>query len=82
TSLLIIAAKSLIGFIGDLSSQKMDWILLISVTAMAILGIFIGNQLSRKISSQHLKKAFGWFVLAMGIYIIVKELFFPAVNQH
>jgi uncharacterized protein len=76
TSLLIIAAKSLIGFTGDLSHYKMDWQLLLIVTGLAIIGIFIGNQLSHKISGEKLKKGFGWFVLVMGIYIIVKELFF------
>lgn len=73
TSLLIIAAKSLIGFLGDLSQQKMDWMLLLLVSGMAIIGIFIGNSLSKKIDGQKLKKGFGWFVLAMGIYILLKE---------
>lgn len=77
TSLLIIAAKSLIGFTGDLSNYKMDWQLLLIVTAIAIAGIFIGNSLSKKVDSNKLKKGFGWFVLVMGIYIIAKELFFP-----
>jgi uncharacterized membrane protein YfcA len=78
TSLFIIAAKSLIGFIGDLQgSQVIDWKLLGSFTAFAIAGIFIGILLSKKIPGDKLKKAFGWFVLVMGIYIIVKEIFFP-----
>ena len=77
TSLLIIAAKSLIGFTGDLSNYTMDWKLLLPVTALAIAGIFIGDALSKKIDGNKLKKGFGWFVLVMGIYIIVKELFFP-----
>lgn len=81
TSLLIIAAKSLIGFTGDLGNSQMDWPLLLVVTALAIAGIFIGNGLSRKISAASLKKGFGWFVLAMGIYIIVKELFFSATTS-
>src|SRR5204863_6198719 len=75
TSLLIIAAKSLIGFIGDISNYKMDWSLLIIFTAIAVTGIFIGNLLSNKIDAGKLKKAFGWFVLVMGVYIIIKELF-------
>ena len=75
TSLLIIAAKSLIGFTGDLGKQAMDWPLLLSVTALAILGIFIGNALAKKVSAKSLKKGFGWFVLVMGIYIIVMEVF-------
>ena len=77
TSLLIIAAKSLIGFTGDLGKETMDWTLLLTVTALAIAGIFIGNKLSKKVSADSLKKGFGWFVLVMGIYIIIKELFFP-----
>jgi uncharacterized membrane protein YfcA len=75
TSLLIIAAKSLFGFIGDLHHQTMDWKLLFSVTALAVTGIFLGNALGKKVSAVQLKKGFGWFVLVMGIYIIVNELF-------
>ncbi|HLF47203.1 MAG TPA: sulfite exporter TauE/SafE family protein [Chitinophagaceae bacterium] len=75
TSLLIIAAKSLFGFLGDLSHYILDWKLLIIVTFLAMAGIFIGNALSNKIPGEKLEKGFGWFVLVMGIYIIVKELF-------
>ncbi|MEN9497502.1 MAG: hypothetical protein RL750_401 [Bacteroidota bacterium] len=75
TSLLIIAAKSLIGFTGDLMSGKaMDWTLLGSVTLIAIAGIFLGNALSRRIDGAALKKGFGWFVLIMGSYILLKEI--------
>ncbi len=76
TSLLIIAAKSLIGFTGDLGHYTMDWKLLGIVTTLAIIGIFIGNILSKKVDGDQLKKGFGWFVLVMGIYIIIKEIFY------
>lgn len=79
TSLLIIAAKSLIGFLGDLSHYTMDWKLLITVTLLAVAGIFAGNRISHRIPGEKLKKAFGWLVLVMGIYILIKELFFPAL---
>jgi uncharacterized protein len=76
TSLLIIAAKSLIGFTGDLKGgDSIDWTLLGIFTLASVLGIFIGIVLSKKIPGNKLKTAFGWFVLLMGIYIIVKELF-------
>ena len=75
TSLLIIAAKSLIGFLGDVSNATIDWVFLASITALAIVGIFIGIKLSNYIPGKKLKPAFGWFVLVMGIYIIAKELF-------
>jgi uncharacterized protein len=76
TSLLIIALNSLIGFTGDLGHFIIDWLFLAKITAIAIAGIFVGGSLSKKINSEKLKKAFGWFVLIMGIYILVKEIFF------
>lgn len=84
TSLLIIAAKSLIGFIADASSNGgvMDWKLLGIVTSLAIVGIFIGNMLSKKIDGNKLKKGFGWFVLVMGIYIIINEIFLKTGGGH
>ncbi len=82
TSLLIIAAKSLIGFTGDLGKIDMNWTLLLTITGLAIIGIFIGNMMSKKVSPNGLKKGFGWFVLVMGIYIIIKELVFPTGGGH
>lgn len=73
TSLVIIAAKSLIGFFGEGSQTAIDYIFLAKITAFAVAGIFIGMALSKKIDGSKLKPAFGWFVLVMGIYIIVKE---------
>jgi uncharacterized protein len=80
TSLLIIAAKSLIGFTGDLGNITIDWVLILTVTGLAVIGIFIGNSMSKKIDGTKLKKGFGWFVLIMGIYILVKELFFQSAG--
>ena len=77
TSLFIIAAQSLIGFTGDISNGNLlDWNLLLTFTFCSVIGIFIGNYLSKKFSGEKLKTGFGWFVLAMGIYIILKELLF------
>jgi len=76
TFLLIIALNSLIGFTGDLSHIDINWKFLISISLIAVAGIFIGGALAKKISGPKLKKGFGWFVLIMGVYIIVKELFF------
>lgn len=75
TSLLIIAVKSLIGFIGDVENLDIDWTFLLIFTALSIIGIFIGGYLNKFIDGNKLKKGFGWFVLIMGIYIIWKELF-------
>jgi uncharacterized membrane protein YfcA len=75
TSLVIIALKSLIGFLGESSETSINWSFILLISAFAIAGIFIGILLSKKIEGSKLKPAFGWFVLVMGIYIIIKELF-------
>ncbi|WP_033957950.1 sulfite exporter TauE/SafE family protein [Psychroserpens jangbogonensis] len=74
TSLLIIAIKSLIGFIGDVENLDIDWMFLIKFTSISVFGIFLGIYLSKFINGKNLKKGFGWFVLVMGVYIIFKEL--------
>lgn len=74
TSLLIIAIKSLIGFLGDVSEQEIDWFFLLVFTIFTIVGILIGMYFNKKISAQKLKKGFGWFVLVMGTLIIIKEI--------
>ena len=76
TSLLIIAVNSLIGFIGDVQvSDHINWMFLLSISALAMAGIFIGTMLSSKVDNAQLKKGFGYFVLVMGIFMIIKELF-------
>ncbi|MEJ5994503.1 sulfite exporter TauE/SafE family protein [Pedobacter sp. Du54] len=73
TSLIIIAVNSLMGFGFSLGHYPIDWQFLLTVTLIAIGGIFIGTYLSTKIDGKKLKPAFGWFVLVMGIYILIKE---------
>jgi uncharacterized membrane protein YfcA len=73
TSLVIIAAKSLIGFFGESGETIIDWPFLMTATTAAIAGIIIGMRVSKKVDGEKLKPAFGWFVLAMGIAIIFKE---------
>lgn len=74
TSLLIIAVKSLIGFIGDVQNMEIDWMFLLLFTGFSMAGIFLGVYLNKFIDGKKLKRGFGWFVLGMGFYIIWKEL--------
>lgn len=75
TSLFVIAINSLIGFSGDLLTHQMDWAFLVTITALAVGGILIGNSFSRKIAALYLRKAFGWFTLVVGAWILLKEFF-------
>ncbi len=76
TSLFIIAAKSLIGFTGDLQSRgdMIDWTLMLTVAGIAIVGLFLGMSLSKKVSEATLKKGFGYFVLVMGAFILFDQI--------
>lgn len=75
TSLLIIATNSLFGFASDFRNyQLLNWRMLIGFSLITIIGLFIGNMLSTKIDGSKLKVGFGWFILTMGIYIMLSEL--------
>ena len=71
TSLVIIAAKSLIGSLGDVKADTaIDWNFLLMFSAVATIGILVGTRLSGRLSNEKLKPAFGWAVLVMSVYII------------
>ena len=74
TSLLIIAIKSLIGFLGDVENLEIEWHFLLPFTLVAVLGIFLGTYFTRYIEGKKLEKGFGWFVLLMSLYILLKEV--------
>lgn len=76
TSLTIITLNSFFGFLVSQNQIQTDWKLLLILSAMSILGIFVGMALSKRIDGAKLKPLFGWFVLIMGSYILMKELFF------
>lgn len=75
TSLVIISLNSLIGFFSSMNNAKIEWDFLISIAGIAIVGIIIGSQISKKVDGKKLKPAFGWFILVMGVYIITREIF-------
>ena len=74
TSLMIIAIKSLIGFLGDIGNIEIAWGFLLTFAGLSMIGIVLGIYLNNFIDGKKLKKGFGWFVLAMAIYILLKEL--------
>jgi uncharacterized protein len=73
TSLVIIAAKSLVGFTAEAGSISGDWPLLLTITACAIAGVFTGAAISKRVDGNKLKPLFGWFILSMGLFILVRE---------
>ncbi|MDO4224427.1 MAG: sulfite exporter TauE/SafE family protein [Bergeyella zoohelcum] len=73
TSLFIIAINSLIGFFSSIEHTEINWIFLLSFTAISVIGILIGGSISKSIEGHRLKPIFGWFVLVMAVWIIINE---------
>lgn len=74
TSLVVIAMKSFAGLAGYLSSVHIDWGLAVAVTAAALIGGVLGSRLTARVNPDALRKAFGWFVLAMSSVILAEEV--------
>jgi uncharacterized membrane protein YfcA len=74
TSLFIIAMNSLIGFTGDIQNLVIDWLFLLTFSAISVVGIFIGMYLTKYTNENQLKKIFAYFVLLMATIILLKEM--------
>jgi uncharacterized membrane protein YfcA len=70
TSLVVIAMKSAAGLAGYLHSVQIDWGLALAVTAAAVLGSVLGGRLVGRVDSDVLRRAFGWFVVVMGVFVL------------
>ncbi|GHG10136.1 sulfite exporter TauE/SafE family protein [Streptomyces filamentosus] len=74
TSLLVIAMKSFAGLAGHLSGVSIDWGVALTVTVAAVAGSLIGARLAGRIPQDALRKAFGWFVVVMGVFVLAQQL--------
>ena len=73
TSLLVIAMKSFAGLAGYLSTVPINWGLVAAVTVAAVVGSLLGGRLAGRIPADALRKAFGWFVLVMGAFVLAQQ---------
>lgn len=86
TALLVVTLKSIAGFLGYLlhfggesfvsinDSVIGDWRIVLVVTVCAVIGALIGSRLSHRVHPEHLRKAFGWFVLVMAVFMLSQQL--------
>ncbi|MFN5378076.1 MAG: sulfite exporter TauE/SafE family protein [Ignavibacteria bacterium] len=75
SSLVLICVNSATGVMVDLAQgYAYDWALVSGFTAATVLGIITGTLLSRRVDSKILRAIFGWVVLAIGIFVLSKEL--------
>jgi uncharacterized membrane protein YfcA len=73
TSLLIIIANSITGFLGYLGHVALDWHLIVSFIFAASLGTIPGAYLARYVPAQKLQKSFGYFLLAVAAFVLVQN---------
>lgn len=74
TSLVVIALKSFAGFAGYLSIVDINWPLALAVSAASVAGSLAGGQLTGRIPAETLRKAFGWFVVVMGGFVLAQQV--------
>lgn len=73
TSLIILALKSVTGFAGYFGHVPIDWNLLLSFTIASSAGILLGSYLNQFVSAKQLEKGFGYFVLVVAIFVLIKR---------
>lgn len=74
TSLIVIAMKSLAGYLGHAAHVHIDVTLTALVTASAVLGSLVGGLFAERIPQQALRKGFAAFVLVLGVLQFCKEV--------
>jgi uncharacterized membrane protein YfcA len=74
TSLLVIAFNCAAGFVGHVHAEGVPIVPTILFTAMAIAGGVMGERLAGRTSPRRLRRAFGIFVILLGVYVLVRNL--------
>lgn len=74
TSLLVIAMKSGAAFAGYMGSTTVPWGIASMVTVAAVAGSFVGARWAGRLEEKTLRRAFGIFVVVMGLFVLFKEL--------
>lgn len=81
TSLTIIFAQSLVGFLTDLSLlTDIRWSFLLGFTGLSVAGVVAGSFLAGYVPGQILRRAFGWFTLILAISILAHEFYLRSVS--
>lgn len=78
TSLALVTLNSSIGFVGDLQSRlEMDWAFLATFLALSVAGVLGGIAVANKVDNVRLRRMFGYTMMCIAIYILVREISTP-----
>jgi uncharacterized membrane protein YfcA len=73
TSLLIISINTAAGFIGSISQYPPNWIQLSILTMISTTFAVYSSKFSQRVPQDKLKIVFGWFIVVVGVFIILKQ---------
>jgi uncharacterized protein len=73
TSLLIISINTATGFFTSISQNPPDWPQLGVLTTISTVFAILSSQFARRVPQEKLKKFFGWFILIVGAFILLKQ---------
>ena len=74
TSLMVLTLQSFAGFAGHVTHTHVNWTLTAIVTTAAVMGSLVGARLAKRLSVATLRRGFAWFVLAMAVFMIGKQV--------
>ncbi len=70
TSLAVIIPTALMGSFKHYQQGNLDWRVALSLVPMAIVGGYAGAWLTTQVSSANLKRAFGGFLVLVGLRLL------------
>jgi uncharacterized protein len=79
TSLVIIALKSMTGFVKYLDiieaeQLELDVNVILGVAGLGIIGSLLGSALAMRLPQETLRRVFGFFLVAMGLFILAQYI--------
>jgi hypothetical protein len=74
TSLAVIAFNSLGGLVGQLRYVDVDWALTGAFLGSALIGMVGGTTIASRLSADHLRRAFAWAIILLGVAILAKQI--------
>jgi uncharacterized membrane protein YfcA len=74
TSVLVISMNATAGLAGHLGHANIDWPVTLAVTAAMMCGSVIGGRLCGFVDPENLRQGFGWFVVAVAVFVLVSQI--------
>ena len=74
SSALMVGLTAAGGFAGHVANGHWDWRLSLALAAAVFAGAQIGSRLSVRLDKKRLKKGFGWFLLVVGLAMLLRVL--------